>query len=145
MNEAHKRILLFIHVICITAGRKPLLNKPVLAILSSFIKKNAEEKGIKVLIAQGAEDHLHLLVQLHSAQNLLQVVRSIQKDSAEWLNGTTLVAGGFDWEPEFAAYSVSPSGVKQVIEFLNKQEEYHKTKTLESELAVFDTNYIQTG
>ena len=144
MNEAHNRILLFIHVICITVERKPLLKKPVLAILSAFIKKNAEEKGIKVLIAQGAEDHLHLLIQLHSAQNLLQVVRSIQKDSADWLNGTTLIASGFEWEQEYAAYSVSPSGVKQVIDFLNKQEEYHKTKTLENELAVFDTNY-KTG
>ncbi len=34
--------------------------------------------------------------------------------------------------------SVNPSTIKQVEEFLGRQEEYHKTKTLESELEVFD-------
>jgi len=44
----------------------------------------------------------------------------------------------FEWDEEYWAASVSPSGVKQVIEYIGKQEEHHKTKTLESELEIFD-------
>jgi putative transposase len=141
MSEASSRILLFVHVICITAERKPLLKKPVRQVLMSFIRKNGEEKGINILAAGGAEDHIHLLIRLGVSRNLSQLMASVKEDAADWLRQTTL-AGGFDWENDFAANTVSPSGVKQIIDFISNQEEYHKTKTLDSELAVFDKIYI---
>ena len=55
-----------------------------------------------------------------------------------WLNETRLLNMEFAWEEDYYAYSVSPSGVKQVIEFIGKQEEYHKTKGLDSELEIFE-------
>jgi hypothetical protein len=70
-------------------------------------------------------------------------VRSLKNDAAVWLKDTNLLDSELEWQPEFAAYTVSPSGVKQVMEFIANQEVYHKTKTLESELAVFDKNYIE--
>jgi REP element-mobilizing transposase RayT len=107
------------------------------------MRKGSEEKGIKILAVQGVEDHIHVLVQLHPAQNLTQVVKTLKYDSALWINETQLVEGNFEWQPEYAAYTVSPSGIKQVIDFINNQEAYHKTKTLESELAVFEKNHFE--
>ncbi len=57
---------------------------------------------------------------------------------AEWLNETRLLNTAVEWEGDYYAYSVSPSGVQQVVDFIGKQEEYHKTKTLDSELEIFD-------
>jgi hypothetical protein len=72
------------------------------------------------------------------SQNLVQVVRSVRTESARWLNENKVLAGVFEWEEGYAAYSVSPSGVKQVVEYIGKQEDYHKTKTLRDELEIFD-------
>ena len=112
-------------------------------VLFPFLQKTSEEKGIRVISIQGVEDHLHVLLQLNPAQNLSQVVRSLKHDAAVWLKDTNLLDSELEWQPEFAAYTVSPSGVKQVMDFIANQENYHKTKTLESELAVFDKNYIE--
>jgi REP element-mobilizing transposase RayT len=90
----------------------------------------------------GSTDHVHVLLHLHPAQNLAQVVRQLKAESAEWLNATQLIAAGMDWEDDYAAYSVSPSAVKQVSEYLERQDEYHKTKSLDAELEVFDKVHI---
>ena len=143
MADSHTRTFLFIHVIWTTAGRAPILKKPVRMVLFSYLQKTSEEKGIRIISIQGVEDHMHVLLQLNPAQNLSQVVRSLKNDAAVWLKDTNLLDSELEWQPEYAAYTVSPSGVKQVMEFIANQEQYHKTKTLESELAVFDKNYTE--
>lgn len=138
MINNQNKVYLFVHIIWSVQNREPLLTKPIRAILFSHMQKRAGEKGINVLAVNGVEDHVHTLIQLHPAQNLSQVVKSIRTDASEWINETKLVANPFQWEEAYAALSVNPSTIKQVEEFLGRQEEYHKTKTLESELEVFD-------
>jgi REP-associated tyrosine transposase len=138
MSE-HPRAYLFVHVICVVNQREALLSKPVRRVLFAHIQKDAEEKGIKIVAVNGVEDHTHFLIQLMPAQNLSQVTKALRTESSRWLNETKLLAGDFEWEEGYAAYSVSPSSVRQVIDYIGKQEEHHKTKTLESELDVFKT------
>ncbi|MBS1599869.1 MAG: transposase [Bacteroidetes bacterium] len=133
-----RKIYLFVHVIWIVHQQQKLLVKPVRTILFADIRKRAEERGIKILAVNGVEDHMHCILQLHPAQNLLQVAKSIKTESSQWLNENKLLSTAFEWEEEYAAYSVSPSAVNQVIDYINKQEDHHKTKTLEKELEVFE-------
>jgi putative transposase len=131
-------VYLYAHVIWSVRGREALLGKAVRRVLFAHMQKEGAEKGIRIVAAGGVEDHIHCLVQLMPAQNLSQVVKSIRASSAGWLNETRLLSTEFGWEEEYYAYSVSPSGVRQVIDFIDKQEDYHKTKTLEVELGMFD-------
>lgn len=138
MVNNQNKVYLFVHIIWSVHNREPLLTKPIRTILFSQMQKRAGEKGIHVLAVNGVEDHVHTLLQLHPAQNLSQVVKSIRTDAVDWLNETKLISSPFQWEEPYAALSVNPSTLKQVSDFIGRQEEYHKTKTLESELEVFD-------
>lgn len=138
MAGTNHKIWLFVHLIVTVHERKPLLKKPIRTVLFAHLQRNAAEKGIKVTAVNGVDDHMHLLVQLHPAQNLLQVMKALKSESAHWINDSNLLTERFEWEEIYAAYTVSPSGVKQVADFIGKQEEYHKSKSLESELEVFD-------
>jgi putative transposase len=131
-------IYLFVHVIWCVARREALLTRPVRHVLFAQMKKDAGEKGINIVVAGGVEDHIHCLLQLMPVQNLTQVVRAIRGLSADWVNENKLLAATLEWEEGYFAYSVSPSGVQQVVDYIGKQEEIHKTKTLESELEIFD-------
>lgn len=130
-------VLLYVHVIWTVRGREALLSKPVRRVLLAHLQKEGEEKGLRVLAVGGADDHIHCLLQLMPVQNLTQVVRSVRVLTADWLNEAKLLTTEFAWEEEYFAYTVSPSGVKQVIDFIGKQEEYHQTKTLDDELHRF--------
>jgi REP element-mobilizing transposase RayT len=136
MSE-HPQAYLFVHVICVVNHREALLSKPVRRVLFVHMQKDAEEKGIRIVTVNGVEDHIHCLIQLMPVQNLAQVLKSVRADSSRWLNETKLLTSEFQWEEGYSAYSVSPSSVRQVIDYIGKQEEHHKTKTLESELDVF--------
>ena len=89
------------------------------------------------MAVNGVEDHMHLLIQLMPSQNLAQVVRSIKTASSNWLNENRLLATPFEWDENYYALSVSPSSVKQVKDFIEKQEEHHKVKHLDAELEAF--------
>jgi len=132
-------IILYAHVIWSVRGRETLLSKAVRRVLFAHMSKEGAERGIRIVAVDGVDDHVHCLLQLMPSQNLSQVVKSIRASSMAWLNETRLLNVEFAWEEDYYAYSVSPSGVKQVIDFIGKQEEYHKTKGLESELGIFET------
>jgi putative transposase len=131
-------VYLFVHVILSVRGREAMLTKPVRRVLLVHLQKDSGERGIKIVAAGGVEDHVHCLLQLMPAQNLVQVVKSIRTMSADWLNDNKLLASGFEWEDWYTAYSVSPSGVQQVIDYIGKQEDIHRSRTLESELEIFN-------
>jgi len=136
--DDYNKVYLFVHIIWRVHQQRALLSRPIRKVLFTNIQQRAEERGIKILIVNGVEDHIHCLVQLHPAQNLLQVIKSIKSESSQWLNENKLLQGDFEWEDGYAAYSVSPSAVNQVTDYISKQEAYHKTKTLEKELEVFE-------
>ena len=131
-------VYLFVHAIWSVKGRQGLLAKPVRRVLLVHLQKDSEERGIRIVAAGGVDDHVHCLLQLMPSQNLAQVVKSIRTMSADWLNDNKLLPSAFEWEDGYTAFSVSPSGVQQVIDYISKQEEVHKSRTLESELESFD-------
>lgn len=131
-------VYLFVHVIWSVKERQALLTKPVRRVLLVHLQKDSGDRGIRIVAAGGVEDHIHCLLQLMPAQNLAQVVKSIRTLSADWLNDNKLLSTPFEWEEGYTAYSVSPSGVQQAIDYIGKQEEVHRSKTLESELEIFD-------
>jgi REP element-mobilizing transposase RayT len=137
MTSLNSKVYLFIHVITCVKNKEPLLTKPVRTVLFAHIKKHANESGINVLSVNGTDDHMHVVVQMMPTQNLAQIMKSIRTESATWINESNFIRNHFEWEEGFAALSVSPSGIKQVLDYLEKQEEHHKTKTLDSELEVF--------
>ncbi|MEY4335830.1 MAG: family transposase, partial [Bacteroidota bacterium] len=73
------------------------MTKPVRVVLFTHLKKMAEEKGIKLMQVDGGEEHAHLLLQLHPAQNLSQVMRLLKAESEEWLNAAQLLKEPFSW------------------------------------------------
>ena len=136
-NTPHN-VYLFVHAIWATGERTKLLRKPIRTLFFPAIRKMAGDKGIKIIALNGVEDHLHCVFHLLPAQNLLQVVHSVKQDSANWLNETRLIPEPFFWETGYSAYTVSPGGLKQVTDYLLKQEEYHSSRTLENELEIFE-------
>lgn len=131
------QVFLYVHAIWTTKERVKVLTKPARVVLFTHLKKSAEEKGIRILKADGGEEHAHLLLQLHPAQNLSQVMRQLKSETEEWINAAQLTRDPFLWSEELIAYSVSPGSLQQVISFIDRQDDYHKTRTFEMEIEVF--------
>lgn len=143
MHNPHNKIYIFIHIIWAVKNRQPLLSSSIRKHLFPHMKENAQQKGYKALIVNGYNDHVHCLLQLHPAQNLSEVVKAIKGESSHWINTTGMSAQPFKWQDGYAAFSVSPSGVAKVLDYISNQEQHHAKKSLEEELEVL--NSIKIG
>lgn len=136
------RIWLFVHVILEVKDRKSSLQQVLRVVFFAWLKKVMNEKGVRILHIGGGVDHVHLLLQVHPAQNLMQMVKQIKEESLAFIGNGSLVNGPFGWQEEYTAFSVSPGAFKQTVDYIERQEEYHQTKTLEQELDLISKTRI---
>lgn len=135
---------IYIHAVWCTAGRQPSLSGVVRKVLFPYMKKNAEQKGIQLIAVNGAAEHVHCLFKLMPVQPVSEIIKQLKADSGNWLNDNKFLLHTLEWEDIYAAWSVSPSTIDKAMEYINRQEEYHLSKTLDEELAAFDKMVIQT-
>lgn len=129
---------LYIHTIWSTNGRQKLLSKVVRKVLFPYLMQNGNSKGIQITAVNGYEDHIHCLLKLMPVQSVHEVVKQLKSDAEEWLNSNQILPATFAWGDGYSAYSVSPSTVDKSADYINRQEEYHQTKSLEEEIAAFE-------
>lgn len=140
--EVAGNAFIYVHIIFSTALQKAVLTPIVRKVLFPFIKQSARAKGVQVVAVSGVENHIHCLIKVLPFQSLQQVVSTIKGESEDWLNATKLTTDDFNWDNGFAAYSVSPSTIDKSVEYLNKQEEYHKNKSFAEEMNAFNNMVV---
>ncbi|MBX2922935.1 MAG: IS200/IS605 family transposase [Chitinophagaceae bacterium] len=129
---------IYIHTIWSTNGRQQLLSPVVRKVLFPYMRQHATSKGIQLLAVNGYNDHIHCLFKLMPVQNVQEIVKQLKMDTEDWVNGNRFWQEAFSWEDGYSAYSVSPANVDKSADYINRQEEYHQTKSLEEELAAFE-------
>lgn len=143
--EASGNTFIYVHLIWNTADKKAVLSSIIRRVLFPFVKQNAQAKGIQLIAVNGVENHVHCLLKMLPFQNLQSIVSTIKQESETWLNENKLLTEVFNWSDGYAAYSVSPSTTDKSVEYINKQEEYHKTRSLEEEMQAFEKMVIPLG
>jgi REP element-mobilizing transposase RayT len=69
------------------------------------------------------------------------IVQLIKGESSFWINQNKIVSGKFAWQDDYWAVSVSESHVNQVRNYIQNQEEHHRTKSFEEEIDEFMLKY----
>ncbi len=78
-------------------------------------------------------DHFHLLVGLKPDSALSELVGKIKSGSAGFINKQRWVAGRFEWQSGFGAFSYSHSQLGTVIRYIQNQEKHHARQTFQDE------------
>jgi 5-methylcytosine-specific restriction endonuclease McrBC regulatory subunit McrC len=61
------------------------------------------------------------------------LVRDIKANSSKWVNDKRLVAGKFEWQTGFGAFSVCTQNLDRIVKYILNQENHHRIKTFKSE------------
>lgn len=132
---------LYFHVVFAVKGRKNHISKEWKTELYKYITGIISNKKQKLMIINGMPNHVHLLIGTKPTCNLSDLVRDIKANSSKWINEKRLVHGRFEWQAGFGAFTVSQSGVKNVIKYIKNQEEHHRKKTFREEYVAFLNAY----
>ena len=99
--------------------------------LARYMGGVAREKKVALLIAGGTHDHLHILIALPAAMPLAKAVQELKGNSSRWLN---LHGLRFAWQEGYAAFSVSASNKRAVMDYIAEQQRHHQKRNFEEEL-----------
>jgi REP element-mobilizing transposase RayT len=131
---AHTYTSNFIHCVFSTKERRPLIPATRTAELHAYLGGIARGEGLLLVAAGGTENHLHLLFALPATCSLAQAVQKLKGSSSRWMGD------GFSWQEGYGAFSVSPSQVEVVKEYIQNQEEHHRKRDFEQEFVALLRN-----
>lgn len=91
----------------------------------------------------GAADDCHLLAKFRPTIAVSDMLGLIKTNASKWVNERSDVNQKFQWQPGFAAFSVSEPQFPKVSRYIENQEEHHRAKSFEEEfLEMLDRHSI---
>ncbi len=92
--------------------------------------KNLESPAV---IIGGVEDHVHMLCHLSKNITIADFVRELKRDSSKWVKTESPELADFHWQAGYGAFSISPSHVEALKQYIANQEEHHRRETFQDE------------
>ena len=83
-------------------------------------------------IVGGVEDHVHLLVSMRPMHRISDVLRDLKKDSTNWVRAN--FDRSFIWQEGYSVFTVSPSNLKGVRNYIANQKSHHAKRSYVEEL-----------
>jgi putative transposase len=89
--------------------------------------------GSEVFRVGGVADHVHIVTTLPRTHSQSQFIEEIKKPSSKWIKSLDGRYRGFFWQRGYGIFSVSPSQLETVLDYVHKQGEHHRTHTFQEE------------
>ena len=105
--------------------------------LYQYITGIVQNNGHKMLVINGMPDHLHIFIGMMPNQSISDLLKDVKRSSSIWINENKFVKGKFEWQEGYGAFSYAKSQIKNVIAYIENQEQHHKTKSLKEEYIEF--------
>ena len=131
---AHTYACNFIHCVFSTKERRSLIPADRTAELYAYLGGIARGEGFPLVAAGGTGNHVHLLFVLPASCSLANAVQKLKGSSSRWMGD------GFSWQEGYGAFSVSPSQIEVVKEYIQNQEEHHRKRDYEQEFVALLRN-----
>jgi putative transposase len=131
----------YVHITFSTKNRQALLDENIETSLFEYIGgicKGLECNPIKV---GGHFDHIHVLCLLSRIIPQMKLLEELKKQSSKWVKTKGLVYSNFYWQDGYGIFSVNPSEIGTVVNYITNQEANHKKLSYQDEFRAFLKKY----
>ena len=118
---------IYLHFVWATAKRQPFLRPEVERAVHRCIRLEVEKMKCVVLACDGMPDHVHLVVQLHPTATPARLAQAVKGTSSTLARNRFAFEEPFDWQDNYAAFSISRSQLNRVISYVKNQKRHHAT------------------
>lgn len=126
-----------LHLIFAVKFRDGVIQKSWKDELYKYITGIIQGNKHKLIAINGMPDHVHILIGMRPIQSLSDLLQDIKGSSSKWINEKNFVKGKFEWQEGYAAFSYGKSQIKNVINYIENQEEHHRNRTFTEEYIAF--------
>jgi len=124
---------IILHVIFSTKNREPWLDSDVRPRMHAYLATICRDLGAELVNVGGVADHVHIVTTLPRTLSQADLIERIKKASSKWIKTLDARYRGFFWQRGYGAFSVSPSQLEAVLEYIRAQQEHHRTRTFQEE------------
>jgi putative transposase len=124
---------IYIHSVFAVQNRQSLLSTSISESVRKYITGIVTNLGSKMIAINNMPDHLHLLIGLKPDMSISELIGKVKSGSSGFINKERMVAGRFEWQAGFGAFSYSRSQFDAVVKYIEKQQEHHRKRTFMEE------------
>ncbi len=130
--------LVLIHVIFSTKDRAPFLKPALRPKLHAYLATVTRTLDCECFLAGGVEDHVHLAIGLSRTITIAKLVEQLKTTSSKWLKPES---PNFAWQRGYGIFSVGPSDLPALKQYIAAQEQHHHNQTFQDELRTLLLKY----
>ncbi|HLN52247.1 MAG TPA: IS200/IS605 family transposase [Lentimicrobium sp.] len=131
----------YLHIVFSTKNRKPIISPDVQLQLHNYLGGICNNLDCQVIIVGGYNNHIHILCMLSKKIALVKLIEELKSHSSKWMKSKGEENRNFYWQDGYGAFSVNPSEIDRVINYIANQYEHHTIKTFEEEYLAFLKKY----
>ena len=126
---------IYLHIVFSAKDRKPFLtDKEFRGRTHAYLAGICKTLDCPSLIVGGVDDHVHVLCRFGKTIEVATLLRELKRDSSKWIKEEQPRLSGFHWPAGYGAFSISPSHVDTLKEYILNQEAHHRRETFQDEL-----------
>jgi len=119
-----------------TKDRIPLIDSEIRPHLHAYIAtvlRDVAPPQSQAFRVGGVEDHVHIASSLPRTVTISKLFEIVKKESSIWIKKQGAKYEKFYWQSGYGCFSIAPSQLDQLIGYIEKQEEHHKTVSFKDE------------
>jgi REP element-mobilizing transposase RayT len=127
-------VQIYVHIVYPTKHRKPFLKDQEFRDRTQrYLAGTCKGLNCPALMVGGVEDHVHVLCRLGKNVDIAGLIRDLKRDSSKWVKAEQPRLAAFHWQRGYGAFSISPSHVEALKEYIQHQEDHHRRETFQDE------------
>lgn len=124
----------YLHLVFSTKARSPFLDdRELRSEVHAYLSGISKKLECPTILTGGVADHVHLLARQSRTISQADWVKELKRASSLWIKERHPGFKEFAWQAGYGVFSVSPSNLEKVTEYIAKQEEHHQVKSFQDE------------
>lgn len=132
---------IYIHIVFSTKNREPNISEDIKEELFNYLGGICKSLECNPLQVGGCKDHVHILCLLSKKITLIQLIEKLKSSTSKWIKTKNKKFSNFYWQSGYGAFSVNPTEIDVVKNYIQNQEEHHKIKSFQDEYRAFLKKY----
>jgi len=131
----------YVHITFSTKERQPFIDGGIAQELWRYIGGICDALECNPVRIGGYHDHVHICCLLSRKMAQVKLLETVKRDSSKWIKTKDGRYANFHWQDGYGIFSVNPTEIDKVVEYINNQHEHHKRRTFQEELLAFLKKY----
>ena len=137
----HALSKVYVHMTFSTKERYPFIDDSVSERLWEYLGGICKGMECQPVRIGGCADHVHILCLLSQKVTQVKLLEEVKKQSSRWIKTVDAQYSKFYWQEGYGIFSVNPSEVDVVVDYIINQKTHHQKRSFKNEFLAFLKKY----